>query len=78
MKEPGLQEGIRKGISSGKIRFCFTLQEAVKDCDVVWITFDTPVDDCDRALTHVVEKQVLQALSESKRNAQSTVVFYAS
>jgi len=41
----------------------------VKDCDVVWIAFDTPVDDKDRALTHVVEKQVLQALSESKRNA---------
>jgi len=69
VKEPGLQEGIRKGISSGKIRLCSTLQEAVKDCDVVWIAFDTPVDDCDRALTHVVEKQVLQALPESKRNA---------
>ena len=69
MKEPGLQEGVRKGILSGKIRFFSTRKAAVKDCDVVWIAFDTPVDDKDRALTHVVEKQVLQALSESKRNA---------
>jgi UDPglucose 6-dehydrogenase len=69
VKELGLQEGIRKGISSGKIRFSSTLQEAVKDCDVVWIAFDTPVDDHDRALTRVVEKDVLRALPESKRNA---------
>lgn len=69
VKEPGLQHAIQKGIFSGKIRFCDTRKEAVQDCDVVWITFDTPVDNHDRALAHVVEKQVLQALPESNKNA---------
>jgi UDPglucose 6-dehydrogenase len=69
IEEPGLSDSILKGILSGKILFCSTLQEAVKDCDVVWIAFDTPVDDRDHALTHVVEREVLRALPLSKRNA---------
>lgn len=69
VQEPGLLEAIKKGISSEKIRFCDTCAKAVEDCDVVWIAFDTPVDNHDRAMVHVVEKQVLQALPESKRNA---------
>jgi UDPglucose 6-dehydrogenase len=69
VQELGLQEAIRKGMASGKIRFCKTSKEAVKNCDVVWIAFDTPVDDHDRALVHVVEKQVLRVLPESKKNA---------
>ncbi len=69
VEEPGLQQAIQKGIFSGKIRFCDTRKQAVQDCDVVWITFDTPVDNRDRALSSVVEKQVLQALPESNKSA---------
>jgi UDPglucose 6-dehydrogenase len=69
VKEPGLQQEFQKGISSGKIRLCDTCKEAVQDCDVVWIAFDTPVDNHDRALVYEVEKHVLHALPESKRSA---------
>ena len=56
--EPGLSELIVRGIDSGALQFTADLSEAVQDADVVWITFDTPVDDNDIADVEYVERQV--------------------
>jgi UDPglucose 6-dehydrogenase len=46
--EPGLQELTRQAIAAGHLRFT-TDAAAVGGCDVVWIAFDTPVDQNDVA-----------------------------
>lgn len=58
--EPGLGALIRAGLDSGALRFVTDQRQAVAGADIVWITFDTPVDDEDRAdvgavVDHVVD-----------------------
>lgn len=45
--EPGLKELVAAGLSAGQLRFESYPPRAVADADVVWVTFDTPVDDND-------------------------------
>jgi UDPglucose 6-dehydrogenase len=47
--EPGLPELVTAGLASGRLALTADLGEAVSDAEVVWITFDTPVDEDDRA-----------------------------
>jgi len=47
--EPGLADMIAGGLSARKLSFTTDVAAAVGAADVVWITFDTPVDDDDRA-----------------------------
>jgi UDPglucose 6-dehydrogenase len=47
--EPGLAELTEQGIGEGRLSFTTDAQAAVTDADVVWVTFDTPVDENDRA-----------------------------
>jgi UDPglucose 6-dehydrogenase len=55
--EPGLAELTKAGLASG--RLSFTEDPAgIRNCDVVWITFDTPVDDEDHADVDFVINQV--------------------
>lgn len=56
--EAGLDDLIRSGVSSGKLRFTEDIREAVADADFIWVAFDTPVDDEDRADTAYVEDQI--------------------
>jgi UDPglucose 6-dehydrogenase len=54
--EPGLEELVKAGLAAGKLRFSADPASAA-DADVVWITYDTPVDDEDRAdVDFVVER----------------------
>jgi UDPglucose 6-dehydrogenase len=47
--EPGLPELVAAGVNAGRLRFTADAAAAVDDADIVWVTFDTPVDDEDRA-----------------------------
>lgn len=47
--EPGLAELIRENIGANRLRFTSNVTEAVTGAELVWITYDTPVDDDDRA-----------------------------
>lgn len=47
--EPGLQELVRSGVDAGALRFTSDPADALRDAQVVWITYDTPVDQDDRA-----------------------------
>jgi UDPglucose 6-dehydrogenase len=59
--EPELPELIARGLQSGALRFTADVAEAVAGADVVWVTFDTPVDDEDRADVAYVVRHVESA-----------------
>jgi UDPglucose 6-dehydrogenase len=59
--EPGLEELIGRGLASGRLRFAARLDE-LEDIDVLWVTYDTPVDDDDNADTNFVMTQIEHAL----------------
>jgi UDPglucose 6-dehydrogenase len=45
--EPGLVERIGDGLKSGRLRFTEDPTEALGDSEVLWVTFDTPVNERD-------------------------------
>jgi UDPglucose 6-dehydrogenase len=63
VSEPGLGELIERGLSSGRLRFAARLDE-LEDFDVLWVTYDTPVDDDDNADTDFVIAQIERVLPE--------------
>ena len=56
--EPELSEQIQRGLTVQKLRFSQDLVESIQDADVVWVTYDTPVDDRDVADTEYVAREV--------------------
>ena len=56
--ERGLADLIRTGISSEMLGFTTDPDQALSEADIVWVTFDTPVDDEDRADTGYVEARI--------------------
>jgi UDPglucose 6-dehydrogenase len=64
--EPGLEELIRQGLSSGNLRFTGAVNDA-KDIDVLWVAYDTPVDE-DNADPDLVMAQVQHALLGMSRD----------
>ena len=56
--EPGLASAIQDGIGAGTLFFTTNPEEAVRDAQIVWVTFDTPVDDDDRADVEYVKAQI--------------------
>jgi UDPglucose 6-dehydrogenase len=60
--EPGLEDLVRCGLKSGKLRFSSTCREAIQDADVLWITYDTPVDPEGNPDTDWVASQIAQAV----------------
>jgi UDPglucose 6-dehydrogenase len=64
--EPGLTELIADGLKSGWLKFTSSLQDALSEADVIWVTFDTPVDDDDRADVDFVQRQLDAAFPSIK------------
>jgi UDPglucose 6-dehydrogenase len=56
--EPGLAELVRSGMSTDMLQFTTDPGEAVSEADIVWVAFDTPVDDDDRADVAYVEARI--------------------
>ena len=55
--EPGLEEVVRAGLAGGRLRFTSDIVMAAEDADIVWVAYDTPVDDEDRAdVDYVIER----------------------
>ena len=71
--EAGLVEMLRQGIDAGRLRFTSDRADAVRDADVVWITYDTPVDDDDRADVDFVLREV-ESLMPSLRDGAVVLV----
>jgi UDPglucose 6-dehydrogenase len=55
--EPGLEGLVRAGLAAGRLTFTTHAADACREADVVWVAYDTPVDDDDRAdVDFVVER----------------------
>lgn len=55
--EPGLDELIGQGLKQGTLTFTTDARRAVGAAEILWVAFDTPVDDEDRAdVEHVVRR----------------------
>ena len=73
--EPGLADLIASGLQSGRLTFTADLAHAVRASDVVWVCFDTPVDDDDRADVEFVVRHVETAFPSLRTD---TVVLVSS
>ena len=60
--EPELNPLIAEGIQSGRLQFTSDMATACKDAEVLWVTFDTPVDDDDLADINFVLNQIKSAV----------------
>lgn len=56
--EPGLKELIQQGLVSTTLSFSTDMAAALKDTPVVWVTFDTPVDESDQADVEFVLRRI--------------------
>lgn len=55
--EPGLEDLVRKGLTSRALDFSTDPAQAVQGTRVIWVAYDTPVDDEDNAdVEYVVER----------------------
>ena len=60
--EPGLLELIADARSQRRLDFSDDAAQAVRGCKVLWVTFDTPVDEDDRADTQYVLERIKDVL----------------
>ena len=60
--EPDLDPLIAEGLKSDRLRFTSDMAAACKDAEILWVTFDTPVDDDDVADINYVLNQVKSAV----------------
>jgi UDPglucose 6-dehydrogenase len=62
--EPGLRELIDEQVTAGRLRFSSDRQSAVRDASIVWITYDTPVDDDDHVDVEFVKASVAEVFAD--------------
>jgi UDPglucose 6-dehydrogenase len=67
--EPGLAELTEEGLRSGMLNFTNDAKTACGDADVVWITFDTPVNDDDEPDVESVIGRIRQIVPAAKADA---------
>ena len=63
VSEPGLDDLIREGINADRLRFTTNVKIAISSAEVLWVTYDTPVDENDQADVEFVFEEVLKLLS---------------
>jgi UDPglucose 6-dehydrogenase len=56
--EPGLDDLIKKMLTSGQLTFTADRAEGLKNADILWVTIDTPVDENDIADTEFVVREI--------------------
>lgn len=60
--EPGLEALVKQSLASGQLSFSCHPEQAVHDVEVLWIAYDTPVDDDDNADVDFVVAQFEKTL----------------
>lgn len=66
--EPGLEEMIGAGRDSGRMQFVASLEELPSDIELLWVAYDTPVNDDDVADVDFVIAQVKTVLPHLPNN----------
>lgn len=67
--EPGLAELVARGAGEGRLRFTTDAAEALRDAEIVWVAYDTPVDDDDKADVGFVLRSVASLLPHVRDGA---------
>jgi UDPglucose 6-dehydrogenase len=67
--EPGLDDLIQAGLASGRLRFTSDINEACAGADILWVAYDTPVDEADQADTESVLREVRRCVPALPRGA---------
>ena len=62
VSEPGLNDLIREEINAGRLRFTTNAKFAISSAQVLWVTYDTPVDENDHADVEFVFQEVVKLL----------------
>jgi UDPglucose 6-dehydrogenase len=68
VEEPGINDLLAKAIRNNKITFTCNRND-LKDCEVIWITYDTPVHEDDSADTEYVMTEIKTVLPYVENNA---------
>ena len=63
LHEPGLEELVRTEAAAGRLSFTTEPAEALRDADVLWVAFDTPVNERDEADVAFVRGQLERAVA---------------
>ncbi len=66
--EPNLMESIDENILNGKLILTDNLKLALTDSNILWITFDTPVDEHDNAHPEHVMDKIRETFPHIKNN----------
>lgn len=75
IQEPGLNELIARELQAGHLSFTTAPAEALQDAEIVWVTFDTPVNERDEADVDFVRDRLLQI---SPHRQPQTIVLVSS
>jgi UDPglucose 6-dehydrogenase len=67
--EPGLNERIAAGVQGGSLGFTTDARAACANADVLWLCYDTPVNDDDESDTAFVMERLRRALPHLKAGA---------
>ena len=65
--ETGLEDLVRQGVATGRLSFTHEPDSAVRDIELLWIAYDTPVDEDDNARVDYVVEQTAKTLSHLPR-----------
>jgi len=71
--EPGLEDLVKKGLVEKKLDFTTDIKKAVAGANVIWVTYDTPVDEDDRADVDYVMERVARLFPELEPGQQILV-----
>ncbi len=69
LAEHGLDELIKTGIASGRLSFTSKLAGALRNADLIWVTFDTPVNDKDKADYGFIRNRISRLFPHLKEGA---------
>jgi len=71
LEEPGLPALIRAGLDGGRLSFTTSAKDALADADVLWVTFDTPVNERDEADVAFVRERLERIATDLPRAAHA-------
>lgn len=68
LSEPGMTDALAASVAAGRLTFTDDAASAASDADIVWITFDTPVDEHDEADVEFVMRAIEELLPLVRAN----------
>jgi UDPglucose 6-dehydrogenase len=65
--EPGLDDLIKNQIKKKKLNFTSSIEEALKDSNIIWVTFDTPINEEDESIdTNYVLNKIKEVITYAR------------